>query len=117
MQEKNSSFNTDSSQLKFGLKDEHIKIINSIFEKYTEVDEAVLYGSRAKGNYRNGSDIDLSLKGEKLTLSILSHIKIELDDSLLPHQVDLAIYHKIDNPKLIEHIDRVGISFYKNKTP
>ena len=100
----------------YGLKEEHINTIQSIFEKYLEIDEAILYGSRAKGNYRNGSDIDLTLKGEKLNLSVLSQIQIELEDTYLPYQVDLSIYHTIENPKLIEHIDRVGISFYKNKT-
>ncbi len=113
MEETKISLSTENSQLKFGLKEHHIKIIHSILEKHPEIDEAVLYGSRAKENYRNGSDIDLSLKGEKLTLSMLSHIKIELEDSTLPHQVDLSIYHKIDNPKLIDHINRIGISFYK----
>ncbi|AFL98138.1 nucleotidyltransferase domain-containing protein [Ornithobacterium rhinotracheale] len=97
----------------YGLKEKHIDTIQSIFGKYPEIDEAILYGSRAKGNYQNGSDIDLTLKGEHLNLSKLSQIQIELEDTYLPYQVDLSIYHAIENPKLIEHIDRVGISFYK----
>ncbi len=107
--------------MKYGLKETHLTIIKSIFEKYQEIDEAILYGSRANGNYRNGSDIDLTLKGKKLDLSLLVKIQMELEDSTLPHQVDLSIYHRIENENLKEHIGRIGISFYKkaplNKNP
>ncbi len=103
----------DNSQLKYGLKEHHIRSIQSIFKKYKEIHEAILYGSRAKGNYRKGSDIDLTLKGERLTLSLLSRIQMELEDSYLPYQIDLSIYHCIKNSQLLEHIDRIGISFYQ----
>ncbi len=99
----------------YGLKEQHVKLVQSVLTKYPEIDEAVLYGSRAKGNYRNGSDIDLVLKGKNLEVSLLARIKMELEDSDLPHQVDLSIYHFIDNKKLLEHIKRVGVSFYKKE--
>lgn len=97
----------------FGLKDIHIKVIQSVFSNYSNVDIAVLYGSRAKGDYRTGSDIDLTLKGDDLNLSTLLRIENELDDLLLPYKIDLSIFHKIENPDLVEHINRVGIVFYK----
>ncbi len=102
--------------MQYGLKEQHIIIIQNIFAKYAEIDEAILYGSRAKGDYKNGSDIDLTLKGEKLNYSLLGDIQMELDDTYLPYQIDVSIYRCIDNPKLIDHIDRIGISFYKKKT-
>ena len=97
----------------YGLKEKHIEAVNSVFSKYPQIEKATLYGSRAKGNYRNGSDIDLTLKGEALTLSILSKIETELDDLLLPYKIDISIHHKIENPDLLEHMDRVGIVFYE----
>ena len=97
----------------YGLKEKHINAINNVFKKYTEIQQAILYGSRAKGNYRNGSDIDLSLKGKTLTLSLLFKIEIELDDLLLPYKIDLSIYHKRESSDLINHIKRVGIIFYE----
>jgi len=97
----------------YGLKDIDIKKIQSIFVKYKEIDKAILYGSRAKGNYRNSSDIDLSLMGNNLTLSILLRIENKLDDFLLPYKIDISIFHKIENPDLVEHINRVGVVFYK----
>ncbi len=72
-----------------------------------------MYGSRAKGNYSAGSDIDITLKGEELDLEQLNKINIDLDDLLLPYTFDLSILHQISNPELIEHIERVGKFFYK----
>lgn len=96
-----------------GLKKDVLERINKIFEKYDEVQEVVLYGSRAKGNYKPGSDIDLTLKGTGLDLKLINKINIELDDLLLPYTFDLSIYDAIDAPALIEHIQRVGTTFYK----
>ena len=75
------------------------------------IDEVILYGSRAMGNYKTGSDIDLVLKGTKLSLTDLLKIENELDDLMLPYKIDVALYHQINNPELIEHIQRVGKSF------
>lgn len=98
---------------RFGLKQDVIDRINAIFQKHNEVAEAIIYGSRAKGNYREGSDIDISLKGDSLNLDIINSISIQLDDLLLPYKIDLSIFHQIDNKDLIEHIKRVGVVFFK----
>ncbi len=97
----------------FGLKDTHINSIQSVFKNYSIVGKALLYGSRAKGNYRNGSDIDLTLVGDNIDLTTLLKIENELDDLFLPHKIDLSILHKIENPVLIEHINRIGKIFYE----
>ncbi len=96
-----------------GLKDIDIKKIQRVFSNYEDIDKAILYGSRAKGNYRNGSDIDLCLVGNTLDLNILLRIENELDDLLLPYKIDLSIFHKIENADLIEHINRIGVVFYE----
>ena len=97
----------------FGLSDNVIATIHDILKKYPSVEKVVLYGSRAKGNYKNGSDIDLTLIGETLTYDNLLSISGELDDSFIPHKVDLSIFDRIDNAKLRKHIERVGVVFYK----
>lgn len=103
--------------MEFGLKPETVQKVNSILKKFPEVEEAVLYGSRAKGNYRNGSDIDLSIKGDALTSSILDRINMELNDLLLPYLLDISLYKQIGNPDLVEHINRVGKVLYTKVTP
>jgi len=87
------------------------KIIR-IFEQYDEVEEVILYGSRAKGNFKAGSDIDLTLKGKGLNLFILNKISLALDDLMLPYTVDLSLFHQIKEPDLIDHIQRVGKVLY-----
>lgn len=96
----------------FGLSPKSYQTIVDILAKYPEIEQAIIYGSRAKGNYREGSDIDLTLKGEHLNETIASKIRLDLDDSTIPYLVDLSIYHRLSNLALIEHIDRVGKIFY-----
>ena len=101
--------------MQYGLDTETVNKIITVFSKYHEVEEALLYGSRAKGVYKPGSDIDLVLKGGNLNLHVLNKIDLELDDLLLPYSFDISIYHQISNLDLIEHIERVGVVFYQKK--
>lgn len=73
----------------------------------------ILFGSRAKGNFKEGSDIDLALIGEDLNLSILSKIDHSFDELNLPYTFDIVIFDRIDNPDLVEHIKRAGIVIYE----
>ncbi|MFM2213511.1 MAG: hypothetical protein RL427_774 [Bacteroidota bacterium] len=95
-----------------GLKISDIEKIRSVFEKYPEVEKVILYGSRSKGNFKSFSDIDLTLVGKKLNLTIQQKIESDLDDLLLPYKCDLSIYNLIQNNDLIEHIERVGQRFF-----
>jgi predicted nucleotidyltransferase len=100
--------------MKYGLPDTTIQKIRAVLSDYPQVDQAILYGSRAKGNYKNGSDIDLTLLGgPDLTLNMLYKILTDLDDLLLPYTIDLSILNYIGDPDVIEHIQRVGIPFYE----
>lgn len=101
------------SDLRFGLKESTIDKINHVFAAYPQIKQVVLYGSRAKGNYRNGSDIDLTILGDEFTHSQMLHIANELDDLLLPYKIDLSLLRQISNPDLVEHIKRVGKVFYE----
>ena len=96
----------------YGLTDKTLSQITGILANYPEVEAAILYGSRAKGNYRTGSDIDLTLTGDALTLDVLGRIDHALDELLLPYSFDLSILSRIDNPQLLEHIARVGKTIY-----
>jgi predicted nucleotidyltransferase len=100
----------------FGLPDEAIDAICSVFRNHPQIQMAVLYGSRAKGTYKNGSDIDLTLKGDQIDQRTRNRIDDELDDLLLPWMFDLSIYSNIENPDLIAHIDRIGIPIYQRRT-
>jgi predicted nucleotidyltransferase len=89
----------------------HAVLLDSVRRPRQQV---ILYGSRAKGNYKNGSDIDLTLRGgADLTLKVLYKIMGELDDLPLPYTIDLSIFDDISDLDVIEHIQRVGITFYQ----
>lgn len=98
--------------MKYGLKQQTIAQINSVFARYPEVEQVILYGSRAKGTYKNGSDIDLTLKGHGLNLNVINKISNEIDELLLPYSFDISIFSQISNADLVDHINRVGIVFY-----
>ena len=102
--------------MKYGLKDVVVTQIQTVFAGFPEVESAILYGSRAKGTFRPGSDIDLVLCGEQVNQSILNRISLKLDDLLLPYTFDLSIFHHIDNVELIRHIQRVGQVFYRRRS-
>jgi predicted nucleotidyltransferase len=100
----------------FGLKDGDLVSILSIIEKEPEVEEAIIFGSRAKGNYKNGSDIDIALKGTGVNDSTTRAISYMLNEEThMPYQFDVLNYHELGNIDLIEHINRVGICFYKRE--
>ena len=99
--------------MKYGLPDKTLNTLDSIFRKYPGIRQCIIYGSRAKGNYRKGSDIDLSLKtGDNFDFTDLLRIMGDFDDSDLPYFVDVSIYGEISNPDLKTHIDRVGKVMY-----
>jgi len=101
-------------KLRFGLKESNIQSINATLSHYPQVEQAILYGSRARGNYKNGSDIDLTLcGGADLTMNVLYRIMDELDDLLLPYSMDLSIFNDIEDAELLGHIRRVGVGFYE----
>ncbi len=97
----------------FGLPKDTIDKIWQVFKQHPQIESAVLYGSRAKGNARPGSDIDLTLFGGSLSTQLLANIIDELDDLLLPYMIDLSIFDNIQNAYLKMHIERVGKIFYK----
>ena len=99
----------------FGLTEMTIEKIRAILSRHSEVDQVVIYGSRAKGNYKNGSDIDLTLHGAGLTRQILAQIADELDDLLLPYTIDLSIFEQLSDPDFIDHIRRIGVVFYEKQ--
>lgn len=99
----------------FGLSPATLATIRQILAETPAVDKAMIYGSRAKGTQRPGSDIDLTLFGEALDLNLLGKIATRLDESPIPYQVDLSLFDQIDNASLREHIERAGKLFYQRE--
>lgn len=101
--------------MKFGLDENTLNKIISVFEKYPEIEEVIIYGSRAKGNYKEGSDIDITIKGENVTDKTLFRIAQDLDELNTPYLFDISAYHTLTSEGLINHIKRIGQTFYKKQ--
>lgn len=101
-----------STMPSFGLPAATLDKLSSIFAQHSVIQTVLIYGSRAKGNYRTGSDIDLTIKGDEISFAELMQIEDQIDDLMLPYTVDLSQYCQIANRELIAHIDRVGVEIY-----
>lgn len=102
--------------MNFGLSDGTIDKINQVFAIFSEIDQVVLYGSRAKGNFRPGSDIDLVMIGATLDRQTCAVIAEKLDGLLLPYSIDLSVFHLLKHAALEAHIERVGKVFYQRES-
>jgi predicted nucleotidyltransferase len=96
-----------------GLSPQTVERIQDVLSHHPEVRRAVLFGSRAKGTARPGSDIDLALYGDGLDWRVLGRIEDELDDLLLPYSFSLLRHDARTDAELAAHIARVGLPFYQ----
>lgn len=99
--------------MQFGLNDTELQALCSTLASIPEVEEAIIYGSRARGTNRIASDIDITLKGTALTYLQLAILDAKIDDLYLPYFVDLSLFSMLKNPDLLESIDREGKVLYK----
>lgn len=102
----------ESSEM-LGLKPEHLEKVMRVFRQHPDIKEVKVYGSRAKGSFRKGSDIDLAFIGVGLNHRQIIRIGRELDDLMLPYTFDLTDYGSITNKALSDHIDRAGKVLYR----
>jgi len=98
--------------MKFGLSDQVIKELQDVFRHYANIEKVLIFGSRSKGNYRTGSDIDLAIIGKNLDYDQLLDVQCEIEDLGLLYSIDLLDYEKKKGTPIGEHIDRVGQVFY-----
>ena len=101
----------------FGLPDAVTVSVRQVLAAHPAIRQAIVYGSRAKGNYRPGSDIDLTLDAPTLAFGEFLQIDQALDDLMLPYRIDLSLLAQIDNADLRSHIARVGKVLWQNPHP
>ena len=102
--------------LPHGLSEKTLELVNRVFERYPEVERAVLFGSRAKGTFKPGSDIDLALSGSSLSKKSLNRLYEEFDDLPIPYEFSLVVLDEVNDPDVLAHIKRVGTNFYERKS-
>lgn len=90
----------------FGLSNEIYSKIIEIIKKYNY--EFLIFGSRAKGNYKNNSDIDIAVKGN-INDSEEMMIRNDFDLLEIPYTIDLVFINKIEKEELLKSINEEGI--------
>lgn len=100
--------------MKYGLSEKQLNEIITLIAAYPEIESAVLFGSRAIDTYKEASDVDIALKGEKITASLAAKLKYQFEeDTYLPFFFDFVAYPTITNEALKKHIDTKGVSIYR----
>lgn len=98
----------------FGISEKSYDLLLKVFAGYTQIEQVIIFGSRAKGNYKQGSDIDLAIKGKDCNEKLALEMKGRLNEGLpIPYHVDVVDYESVVQKELKEHIDRVGKIFYE----
>jgi len=102
---------------RFGITDGDLQNIVSVLTMFPEVEHAIIFGSRAKGNYKNGSDVDIALKGKNISFLTVTRINAILnEETSMPYKFDVLNFETITNIELMEHIDRIGMEIYTKTT-
>lgn len=99
--------------MKFGLSDTVIKELQDVFRRHKNIEKVLIFGSRSKGNYRAGSDIDLAIVGKDIDYRQLLNIQTEIDDLEMLYSIDLLNYQSKVGTPIGDHIDRVGQVFFE----
>ena len=100
-----------------GLEKRDIENIVNASRRLPEIEEVILFGSRAKRTHKKASDVDLAIKGKDISENTVKRFSSELNEELpLPYFIDIVNYETIQNQALIEHIDRVGEVIYSKYT-
>ncbi len=97
------------------MTDDELHLLCSLFARQKQIEQVILYGSRAKGTNKPFSDVDITLLGISLTRSHLNCLMTDIDESSLPYSFDISIFTKLTNPDLIEQIEQTGVVLYQRE--
>ena len=102
--------------MSLGLRDTDLEYIVQVLSKFPEIEKALIFGSRAKGTHKPGSDVDIAIVGECITFDTISKVRFQLEEeSPMPYFFDIVDYTHLEHLELKEHIDRVGKTIWDKK--
>ena len=103
--------------MNFGLRDEDLSNIIITIQQFSEIEKAAIFGSRAKGNFNPGSDVDIAIWGNDISFSTISRLHAILEEeSPMPYFFDIVDYSHLNHIELKSHIDRAGIVFFTRES-
>ncbi len=102
--------------MKSGISEPEFQRLTHVFSHFPQITKVLLFGSRAKGTFKPGSDIDLAVFANKpFEFNHWLDLQIEFEELDFPQKIDAIEVTKIQNQDLLEHIERVGEVVYSNK--
>lgn len=101
----------------YGLTEQSYNELMQILASFPEIEEVIIYGSRARGDYWRASDIDLSIKGKDFNRHVLALLNDKLYNSHIPQICDTHIYTNVKNSKFKDNIERDGQVIYRREIP
>jgi predicted nucleotidyltransferase len=101
--------------MNFGLTDNQLDEIIKIISRFEEIESAVFFGSRALNNHKEASDVDIAIKGSRVTIEIAIKVHSLLEETNIPFFFDVLNYNSLNNEELKFQIDKHGIQFYSNQ--
>ena len=98
--------------MKYGLSAEIINQLQTVFQGYADIESVYMFGSRAAGTFRDGSDIDLAVIAPAMTDSTFTALWNEVDALPLVFKVDCIHFEQLENKVLKKKILEQGVQFY-----
>ncbi len=90
----------------YGLTDDEIKMIKNAIARFAEIEQAKIFGSRARGDYSRASDVDIAIIGENINTNIVGELHYTLEETLpIPYYFDIVHYNSLSNLELKKEID------------
>jgi len=97
-----------------GLTASDLAFLTRAAQQLPEIESVTLFGSRAKGTHRKGSDVDLAVQGDKVTEDTIARLADQLNEQLpLPYFFDVLNYNALTDSELLAHINRLGRVIYR----
>lgn len=101
-----------SSTLDTGLSDLILDDLRRVFAAYPEIEQVLIFGSRAKGTYKDGSDIDLAVFAQTMSEPRFTKLWNELDALHLVFKMDVLHWDRLGNQRLKDRIPVGGKLLY-----
>lgn len=99
----------------YGLTDKEIQKLQELFAVNDRIEQVILYGSRAKGNYKPFSDVNITLVGSGLSRTDVNALHAAIDESTLPYKFDISLFASLKNKELVDHVRRRGVCLYRKE--
>ena len=96
-----------------GISERFIKELLDYCSNHPKITRVVLFGSRARGDHSNRSDIDLAITTQNCSHTVQNLISQEIEDMTTPYKIDILFTDRLQKEKLLFNINQEGVIIYE----